>query len=221
VILGSIVVALRLSPMLDSAPKVRTLAPGGKSAHPTAMQPDPERAAEAALNGTLADIFAIIESAKARDGRGSLERHIAKALPEATATEVRAAADVAIEVIESIPVFLARARQESEERGLVSMVDPLLDRAQRYYLQPLDLIPEMTQGLVGLLDDSYLVIRTLQSLDRGPQPFLDWDLDYPARFLQRLIGAPITQRLDKMAMQALDDVSTQLAEVWRRAAHEA
>jgi hypothetical protein len=207
--------------MLDSAPKVRALAPGGKSAHPTAMQSEQERASEAALNGTLADIVAIIESAKARDGRGALEKHIARTLPEAEASEVREAADVAIEVIESIPIFLARARQESEERGLRSIVDPLLDRAQRYYLQPVDLIPEMTQGLAGLLDDSYLVIRTLQNLDKGPQPFLDWDLDYPVRFLQRLIGAPIAQRLDRIALQALEEVSTHVEEVWRRTAHRA
>jgi uncharacterized membrane protein YkvA (DUF1232 family) len=185
------------------------------------MQPDQVRAAEAALNGTLADVIAIIESAKARDGRGTLEKHIARMLPEAEASDVREAADVAMEVIESIPVFLARARQESEERGLGSIVDPLLDRAQRYYLQPLDLIPEMTQGLVGLLDDSYLVIRTLQNLDKGPQRFLDWDLDYPARFLQRLIGAPIAQRLDQIATEALEEVSTHLEEVWRRSAHHA
>jgi len=185
------------------------------------MQSEPERAAEAALTGTLADIVAIIESAKARDGRAALERHIAKALPEAGESEVREAADVAIEVIESIPVFLARARQESEERGLISVVDPVLDRAQRYYLQPLDLIPEMTQGLAGLLDDTYLVIRTLQNLDKGPQPFLDWDLDYPARFLKRLIGAPIAQRLDQIAVRAMEEVSTHLEEVWRRSAHQA
>jgi hypothetical protein len=180
-----------------------------------------EQATGGAPSGTLADIVAIIESAKARDGRGALERHIAKTLVEAKPSEVREAADVALEVIESIPVFLARARQESEERGLESVVDPVLDRAQRYYLQPVDLIPEMTQGLVGLLDDTYLVIRTLQNLDRGPQPFLDWDLDDPVRFLQRLIGAPIAQRLDRIAMQAMEEVSEHLQEVWRRSAHRA
>jgi len=173
------------------------------------------------LNGTLEDIVAIIESAKARDGLGTLQRHIAKTLPDTDPAEVLEAADVALEVIESIPVFLARARQESEERGLESIVDPLLDRAQRYYLQPVDLIPEMTQGMVGLLDDSYLVIRTLQNLDKGPHPFLDWDLDYPARFLHRLIGAPIAQRLDRIAAQALAEVADHLEEVWRRTAHQA
>jgi hypothetical protein len=185
------------------------------------MEPDRDQSSERPATGALADIIAIIQSAKARDGRGTLERHVAKTLPDATATEVKEAADVAHEVIESIPVLLARAWQEAEERGLESVVGPLLDRAERYYVQPVDLIPEMTQGLVGLLDDTYLVIRTLQNLDKGSQPFLDWDLDYPARFLQRLIGAPIAQRLDRIAIDAIEELSTNLTEAWDRTAHRA
>jgi hypothetical protein len=171
--------------------------------------------------GTLADIVAIIQSAKARDGRLGLEKHITKALPDATAAEVVEAADVAIEIIDSVPVFLARARQESHSRGLESVAGPLLDQAERYFLRPVDLIPEMTQGLAGLLDDSYLVVRTLQNLDKGPQPFLDWDLEYPAHFLKRLIGGQVAQRLDKLALDAMREVSAHLAEVWSRLAHEA
>ncbi|HSH74486.1 MAG TPA: hypothetical protein VLA09_02185 [Longimicrobiales bacterium] len=185
------------------------------------MQSEQNSSRDLSSSRNLADIQAIIESAKARGGRESLQRHIAKALPEADDGEVREATDVALEVIESVPLFLARARQESEERGLRSVVDPLLDRAERYYLQPIDLIPEMTQGLVGLLDDTYLVIRTLQNLDRGPQPFLDWELDYPAHFFERLVGAPIAQRLDQIAMEALQEVAAHLEEVWKRAAREA
>lgn len=185
------------------------------------MSTEPPEAFQVASTGTLADIIAIIESAKARAGMQTLERHIAKTLPEATPAEVQEAAEVALEVIDSIPIFLARARQEAAERGLNSVVTPLLDHAEKYYLQPMDLIPEMTQGLVGLLDDSYLVIRMLQNLEKGPHKFLDWDLDYPIRFLQRLIGGPISQRLDQMAMEAMDEVSTQLSELWQRISHQA
>lgn len=173
------------------------------------------------IAGSIPDILAIIESAKARGGIDALERFIAKALPEAEEAEVKEAAEVALEVIESIPVFLARARQEGAHRGLTSVVNPLLDHVERYYLQPMDLIPEMTLGLPGLLDDSYLVIRILQNLEKGPEPFLDWDLDYPARFLRRLIGAAIAQRLDKIAAQAMEDVSKQLRKFWQRMAHQA
>jgi uncharacterized membrane protein YkvA (DUF1232 family) len=171
--------------------------------------------------GAVADILAIIESAKARGGKDALARHIARTLPEATPEEVLEAAEVASEVIESVPVFLARARQEADERGLGTVVFPLLQHVERYYVQPVDLIPEMTQGMVGLLDDSYLVIRMLQNLEQGPHRFLDWDLDYPARFLQRLVGRPISQRLDRMAMDAMDEVSTQLSDLWQRISHPA
>lgn len=171
--------------------------------------------------GSLPDILAIIESAKVRGGIGSLERFIRKALPDAEQDEVEEAAEVALEVIESIPVFLARARQEAAHRGLASVVNPLLEHAEQYYLQPLDLIPEMTLGLAGLLDDSYLVIHVLQSLEKGPETFLDWDLEYPALFLQRLIGPAITQRLDKIAEQAMEEVSIQLRRLWHQLAHPA
>ena len=56
---------------------------------------------------------------------------------------------------------------------------------------------------------------------RPAQPFLDWDLDYPARFLRRLIGAPVAQRLDDIALQKMRETSAQLSEVWSRMAHEA
>ena len=171
------------------------------------------------LEGSLPDILAIIESAKARGGIESMERFVAKALPEAEEAEVKEASEVALEVIESVPVFLARARQEAEDRGLSNVVLPLLDHAERYYLQPMDLIPEMTQGLPGLLDDSYLVIRIIENLEKGPEVFLDWDLDYPARFLSRLVGPVISQRLDRIAEEAMQEVSQQLADFWDRMAY--
>lgn len=184
--------------------------------------PKPEQeSGDEGFGGSLPDILAVIESAKARGGTEALAKFIAKSLPEAEESEVEEAAEVALEVIESIPIFLARARQEAETRGLTSVVGPLLEHAERYYLQPLDLIPEMTQGLAGLLDDSYLVIRMLQNLEKGPEAFLDWDLDDPARFLQRLIGPGIAQRLDKIAMNAMQEVSAQLSELWQRMAHHA
>lgn len=185
------------------------------------METEEQRGADAVRANAVADILAIIESAKARGGMEVLRKHIAKSLPDAEEQEIRDAAEVALEVIESIPIFLARARQAGAERGLSSVVNPLLDHAERYYLQPLDLIPEMTQGLAGLLDDTYLVIRILQHLEQGPGTFLDWDLDDPARFLRRLIGPGVAQRIDKIAIQAMHEVSTQLAELWQRMAHQA
>ena len=185
------------------------------------MEPDNETREGEDLLPLMGDLLAVIASAKARGGVEHLERWLHKQLPDSTEEEVSEAADVCVEIIDSIPVFLARAHQEAEERGLVSVVVPLLNHAENYFLQPMDLIPEMTQGLAGLLDDAYLVIRILENLERGPEPFLDWDLDYPARFLRRLVGEDIARRLDAIAIQAMQEVSSQLAEMWDRMSHEA
>jgi len=172
-------------------------------------------------HGQITDVQAVIESARARGGMETLEKFIRRRLPEAEASEVREAAEVAVEIIDSIPVFLARAHQEAEERKLQSVVGPLLNHAEQYFLQPMDLIPEMTQGLAGLLDDSYLFIRVLQHLDEGPEPFLDWDLEYPAQFLRSLVGVDISRRLDAIVLDAMNQVQHHLTELWTRMAHPA
>lgn len=186
------------------------------SENPEARIPEPP-----ATGNTLSDIQAVIESAKARGGMEALERFIRRRLPEAEDAEVAEAAEVAVEIIDSIPIFLARARQEAAQRGLRSVVGPLLDHAERYFLQPMDLIPEMTQGLAGLLDDSYLVLRILENLDKGPEPFLDWELQHPISFLRALVGGEISRKLDANLAEAMQQVSVYLDELWSRMSHPA
>lgn len=188
------------------------------------MEPDSEKVqrSEVPVSGHhLTDVQAVIDSAKARGGIEALERFIRRRLPEAEDAEIVEAAEVAVEIVDSIPIFLARAWQEADERQLTSIVGPLLNLAERYFLEPVDLIPEMTQGLAGLLDDAYLVVRVLEHLDKGPQRFLDWDLDYPARFLRTLVGPTIARQLDAMAADAMEQVAEQLSELWTRMSHPA
>jgi uncharacterized membrane protein YkvA (DUF1232 family) len=169
---------------------------------------------------SLQDIQAVIDSAKAR-GMGHLEGFIRRKAPNLPPEKVQETAEVAVEIIEAVPVFMARAAQEARTRRMVATVQPVLDHAERYFLRPVDLIPEMTQGLAGLLDDTYLVLRVLENLDRGPQKFLDWDLDYPVAFLRSLVGEEIADKLDAISVAALQEVSQQLALVWEQVAHEA
>ena len=169
---------------------------------------------------SLADIQAVIESAKSR-GMEPLERYIRRQLPEATEGEVREAAEVAVEIIDSVPIFLARADQEAEERKLETVITPILDHVERYFLQPVDLIPEMTHGLVGLLDDSYLVLRILENLDRGPDRFLDWDLEHPLQFLRRLVGEDIARKLDERSLDAMGEIQQDLTHFWDQVSRRA
>lgn len=168
----------------------------------------------------LAEVQAVIDSAKAV-GMEPLERFIRWRLPEATPAEIADAASLATEIIEAVPIFLARAAQEASERHLSMVVQPLLDHAQYYFLRPTDLMPEATQGLAGLLDDAYLVLRVLQNLEKGPEPFLDWDLDYPAAFIRRLVGEQVGHRLDVLSLAAMQELSDKLSQFWSQVAHEA
>lgn len=168
----------------------------------------------------LDEVQAVIESAKAR-GTGSLERLIRRRLPDATPLEVADATDVAVEIIESVPLFLARASQEAQSRNLTMLVQPILAQAERYFLRPVDLIPEMTHGLAGLLDDAYLVLRVLENLDREERPFLDWDLDHPLAFIRRLLGPDVGAQLDALSMGALQEIEDSLSRYWHHLVHEA
>ncbi len=161
----------------------------------------------------LDEVQAVIDSAKAR-GTAVLEKYVRDRMPDASEQEVRDAAEVALEIIETVPVFLATAAQEAEERHLTPVVQPLLDRAVRYFLHPVDIIPEMTLGLVGLLDDTYLVLRILQVLEQGPQPLVEWDLDHPTTFMRKLLGEQVGQQLDAMSAIAFEEVAGSAGRFW-------
>ncbi|MEJ2540390.1 MAG: YkvA family protein [Gemmatimonadota bacterium] len=168
----------------------------------------------------LADVSAVIESARSR-GTGSLDRWVRDRLPEATEAEVEEAVNTAVEIIDSVPVFLARAHQAAEEKGVAPVVSPILDRAARYFLSPMDLIPEMTQGLAGLLDDAYLVLRIMKNLDRGPSPLLEWELDEPIRFLKRLVGPDVSSQLDRYSLRSMQEAEAEFQRYWDAMSAEA
>ena len=168
----------------------------------------------------LEDISAVIESAKARDN-GRLVAFVRAQAPEASEHDVLDAADLAVEVIESVPVLLARAAQAADHRRLRVVVTPLLDEVARYFVDPVDMIPEMTQGLAGLLDDTYLALKILENLNRGPEPLFDAEFDEPLRFLRRLVGTAISKRLDLASIQALQNVSAHVSKVWEEMGHPA
>ncbi|HSM06678.1 MAG TPA: YkvA family protein [Longimicrobiales bacterium] len=161
----------------------------------------------------LSDVHAVIESARSR-GRDPLERWVRGRIPEATEPEIREAMVAAEEIIDSVPLFLARAQQAAAERGVTAVVSPILERAARYFLSPVDLIPEMTQGMAGLLDDAYLVLRVMKNLDRGPEPLLDWELDEPIRFLKRLVGPKVSARLDDYSVRSMEEAESDFRRYW-------
>ena len=166
----------------------------------------------------LGDVQAVIESAKARDD-GRLEDFIRKIAPRFSQEEVTDAASIATEIVETVPVLLARAAQAADQRGLGFLVMPLLEQTAEYFIDPIDLIPEMTQGMVGLLDDTYLALRVLENLNCGAHPLFDAKFEEPLRFLRSLVGPKISRKLDAKSLIALEDVSAQVVRVWEEMGH--
>ena len=161
----------------------------------------------------LQEIQAVIDSAKAR-GTDQLATYVRGRLPTASDRDVHAAAAVLLEIIESVPLILAAAAQGAVEKNLGHVVQPVLDRAARYFLHPLDIMPEMALGLPGLLDDTYLVFRILQLLEEGPEPLLEWDLDHPTSMIRKLLGHRIGQQLDAMSDLAFENGVDDLGPSW-------
>ena len=161
----------------------------------------------------LEEIDAVIESAKIR-GTDQLTTYVRARLPKASDTEVQEAASVLLEIIESVPLILAAAARGAEERNLGHVVQPVLDRAIRYFLHPVDLMPEMTLGLPGLLDDTYLVLRILQVLEEGPEPLVDWDLDHPISLIRSLLEESVGQQLDIMSALAFEEIVDDVRQAW-------
>jgi len=161
----------------------------------------------------LEEVQAVIDSAKAR-GTEQLTTYIRGRLPDASDADVQDAAAVLLEIIESVPLILAAAARGAEEQNLAHVVQPVLDRAIRYFLHPVDLMPEMTLGLPGLLDDTYLVLRILQTLEEGPEPLVEWDLDDPTSLIRRVLEDNVSQQLDLMATLAFEEVVDDVKQTW-------
>jgi uncharacterized membrane protein YkvA (DUF1232 family) len=161
----------------------------------------------------LEDIQAVIDSAKAR-GTHQLTTYVRGRLPEASDSDIQETADVLLEIIESVPLLLAAAAKGAEDQNLGHIVQPVLDRAARYFLHPVDLMPEMVLGLPGLLDDTYLVFRILQVLEEGPEPLVDWDLHHPTSLIRSLLVDPVDRQLDAMSALAFEEVVDEVRQSW-------
>jgi len=100
-------------------------------------------------------------------------------------------------------------------------VAPILEQAAGYFLNPVDVIPEMTQGLGGLLDDAYLVLKVLEHLDKGPKPLLEWDLKEPLAFLGGLVGKDVSRQLDLVTLRYVEAAEAHFTRFWTSMAAEA
>lgn len=117
------------------------------------------------------------------------------------------------EYIENVPLLLEKVAHTARNRGIAARIAPMLDAAERYFLEPEDFIPDEL-GLLGLLDDAYLAQTLVQTLSddyrrQSGTPLLNVDLSEGNRVARNLIGEPVASLLDAAVANATGTVQMQ------------
>jgi len=123
--------------------------------------------------------------------------------------------------IEQVPYMMKVAWTAAKNVGLEAPMERILDMAISYWLQDDDVIPD-DLGVIGLLDDAYCSLSSLQSvsdhyrLQTGKHLFPN-DLSQANQAMRRIIGEPYASELDRIVVRAaketgLIDVITSLAD---------
>jgi uncharacterized membrane protein YkvA (DUF1232 family) len=117
--------------------------------------------------------------------------------------------------VEQVPYMLRVASTAATNVGLESEMNRILEMVCSYWLQDLDVIPDHL-GIIGLLDDAYCSLTTLQSvsdhfrLHTGKYLFPD-DLTAANRVMRKIIGNPYVTDLDRFVSNAINDAGVMQA----------
>jgi uncharacterized membrane protein YkvA (DUF1232 family) len=117
--------------------------------------------------------------------------------------------------IEALPTMIEQAAAVSAMAGLAYVVQPLLQAATQYFLEPNDLIPD-SNGLAGLADDAYLALGLISAVSErharqtGRQIF-EGNFSQPHNDMRALLGPQIAAQLDAMTLAAAQTMYPQMA----------
>lgn len=111
--------------------------------------------------------------------------------------------------VEQVPYMLKVARIAASNVGLEAEMEQILEVVRSYWAQDLDVIPD-NLGIIGLLDDAYCSLTSLQAvsdhyqLQTGKFLFPD-DLTAANRMMRRIIGEPYISDLDRFVTNAIKE----------------
>ncbi len=103
--------------------------------------------------------------------------------------------------IDQVPYMMEVANTAAANVGLEEPMDTILEMVQSYWIEGDDIIPDEL-GVIGLLDDAYCSLTSLQAvsdhyrLQTGKFLFPD-DLSAANKAMRRLIGEPYCTELDQ------------------------
>ena len=111
--------------------------------------------------------------------------------------------------VEQVPYMLKVAITAAANVGLESAMEHILDMVRSYWAQDLDVIPDHL-GIIGLLDDAYCSLTSLQAvsdhfqLQTGKYLFPD-DLSSANKVMRKIIGDPYVTDLDHFVTNAVKE----------------
>ena len=124
--------------------------------------------------------------------------------------------------IEQVPYMMKVAWTAACQVGLEDEMKRILEMVNSYWVEGDDIIPDEL-GIIGLLDDAYCSLTSLQAvsdhyrLQSGKHLFPD-DLTAANKAMRKIIGEPYTSELDRIVFQTMND--TGLIEAVKRMAGE-
>lgn len=131
------------------------------------------------------------------------------------ADQLRAGAQFVIGYLEQVPYMLKVALTAARTVGLEGEMHQVVAMVQSYWEQDEDIIPDHL-GVIGLLDDAYCSLTTLQNfsdhyqLQTGKHMFPE-DLTAANRVMREIIGEPYVGDLDRFVSQAIRESGVMLA----------
>ncbi len=111
--------------------------------------------------------------------------------------------------IEQVPYLLTVAWTSARNVGLENEIKSILEMVESYWIEDDDVIPD-SLGIIGLLDDAYCSLSSMQTLSdlyrmqSGKHLFPD-DLTAANKIMRKIIGEPYTTQLDEIVSRAVAD----------------
>jgi uncharacterized membrane protein YkvA (DUF1232 family) len=129
--------------------------------------------------------------------------------------ELERGARFVVGYIEQVPYMLKVAETAAANVGLEAEMERILEVVRSYWLQDHDVIPDHL-GLIGLLDDAYCSLSSLQAvsdhflLQTGKYLFPD-DLTAANQVMRKIIGEPYVSDLDRFVTGTINEAGVMQA----------
>ena len=128
---------------------------------------------------------------------------------EASEADLENGAKFVCAYIETVPYMLKVAWTAARNVGLEDQMEKVIAMVKSYWQQDDDIIPDHL-GLIGLLDDAYCSLSSLQAvsdhfqLQTGKYLFPD-NLTQANRVMRKVIGEPYASDLDRLVIRTMQE----------------